>query len=104
MLFTHLIDVSLHHEPCAHIVIPVEASESGPSLAPLLGWGAHAMVDMNTLDVVTMHVAEKDLATTFKTTPLENKLAIIHYLIQHEGNLDLAEEVMLRNLQLTQMR
>ncbi|XP_045538290.1 protein pigeon [Papilio machaon] len=93
MLFTHLIDVSLHHEPCAHIVIPVEASESGPSLAPLLGWGAHTMVDMNTLDVVTMHVAEKDLATTFKTTPIENKLAIIHYLIQHEGNLDLAEEL-----------
>ncbi|VVD02502.1 unnamed protein product [Leptidea sinapis] len=55
-----------HHEPCCHIVMPMEASESGPSLAPLLGWGAHAMVDLNTLDVVTMNVADKDLAATFK--------------------------------------
>ncbi|XP_068626297.1 protein pigeon [Battus philenor] len=95
MLFTHLIDISLHHEPCAHIVIPMEETESGPSLAPLLGWGAHTMVDLNTLDVVTMNVPEKDLVATFKSnTVVENKLAIIHYLIQHEGNLDLAEELM----------
>ncbi|CAK1601618.1 unnamed protein product [Parnassius mnemosyne] len=94
MLFTHLIDISLHHEPCSHIVIPVEETESGPSLAPLLGWGVHAMVDLNTLDVVTMNVAEKDLVATFKSnTTVENKLAIIHYLIQHEGNLELAEEL-----------
>ncbi|XP_050680642.1 protein pigeon isoform X2 [Leptidea sinapis] len=94
MLFTHLIDISPHHEPCCHIVMPMEASESGPSLAPLLGWGAHAMVDLNTLDVVTMNVADKDLAATFKSdTVIENKLAIIHYLVQHEGNMDLAEDL-----------
>lgn len=94
MLYTHLIDISLHHEPCCHIVIAAEDCNSGPSLAPILGWGPHAMVDLNTLDVVTMNVAEKDLINTFKNNnALENKLAIIHYLIQHEGNLDLAEEV-----------
>ncbi|CAG9580990.1 unnamed protein product [Danaus chrysippus] len=95
MLFTHLIDISLHHEPCCHIVVPMEPSESGPSLAPLLGWGPHAMVDLNTLDVITMGVTDKDLASTFKSdTADENKLAIMHYLIQHEGNTDLAEELL----------
>ncbi|XP_046972990.1 protein pigeon [Vanessa cardui] len=94
MLFTHLIDISPHHEPCCHIVVPLEPSDSGPSLAPLLGWGAHAMVDLNTLDVVTMNVTDKDLSSTFKSdTVIENKLAIMHYLIQHEGNMELAEEL-----------
>ncbi|XP_026731538.1 protein pigeon [Trichoplusia ni] len=94
MLYTQLIDISLYHEPCCHIVIPMDESESGPSLAPILGWGAHAMVDLNTLDVVTMNVADKDLTATFKSnTAVENKLAILHYLIQHDGNMDLAEEL-----------
>ncbi|XP_013191989.1 protein pigeon [Amyelois transitella] len=94
MLFTHLIDISLSHEPCCHIVLPMEESDSGPSLAPLLGWGPHVMVDLNTLDVITMSVAEKDLAATFKSqSVVENKLAIMHYLIQHEGNIELAEEL-----------
>ncbi|XP_030029163.2 protein pigeon isoform X1 [Manduca sexta] len=94
MLYTHLIDISLYHEPCCHIVIPVDERESGPSLAPILGWGPHAMVDLNTLDIVTVSVADKDLAATFKSnTAIENKLAIMHYLILHEGNMDLAEEL-----------
>lgn len=96
MLYTHLIDISLYHEPCCHIVIPMEECESGPTLAPILGWGAHGMVDLKTLDVVTLTVADKDIAATFKSNmAIENKLAIIHYLIQHEGNMDLAEEVSL---------
>ncbi|CAH2049918.1 unnamed protein product, partial [Iphiclides podalirius] len=94
MLFTHLIDISMSHEPCSHVVIPMEQTESGPSLAPLLGWGPHAMVDLNTLDVVTMTIAEKELVATFKSdTVIENKLGIIHYLLLHEGNLELAEEL-----------
>ena len=94
MLYTQMIDISLYHEPCCHIVIPMDECDSGPSLAPLLGWGLHAMVDLNTLDVVTMIVADKDLTATFKSnTVVENKLAILHYLIQHDGNMDLAEEV-----------
>ncbi|XP_022117577.2 protein pigeon [Pieris rapae] len=94
MLFTHLIDISPHHEPCCHIVMPIESSESGPSLAPLLGFGTHATVDLNTLDVVTMIVADKDLAATFKCdTVVENRLGVLHFLIQHEGNMDLAEEL-----------
>ncbi|KAL0901943.1 hypothetical protein ABMA27_007088 [Loxostege sticticalis] len=94
MLFTHLIDISLYHEPCCHIVLPLEETEDGPSLGPLVGWGPHAMVDLKTLDVVTMTVQEKDLAATFKSgTVIENKLAIMHYLILHEGNLELAEEL-----------
>lgn len=96
MLYTHLIDISLYHEPCCHIVIPMEECESGPTLAPILGWGVHGMVDLKTLDVVTLTVADKDIAATFKSNmAIENKLAIIHYLIQHEGNMDLAEEVSL---------
>lgn len=94
MLYTQMIDISLYHEPCCHIVIPMEECDSGPSLAPILGWGPHAMVDLNTLDVVTMIVADKDLTATFKSnTAVENKLAILHYLIQHDGNMDLAEEL-----------
>nr|XP_037867052.1 protein pigeon isoform X3 [Bombyx mori] len=94
MLYTHLIDISLHHEPCCHIVLPVDECDSGPSLAPLLGWGQHAMVDLNTLDVVAMVIPEKDLTATFKSnTAIENKLAIIHYLVQHENNMELAEEL-----------
>uniref|UniRef100_A0A2A4JXP5 Gamma-secretase-activating protein C-terminal domain-containing protein n=1 Tax=Heliothis virescens TaxID=7102 RepID=A0A2A4JXP5_HELVI len=94
MLYTQMIDISLYHEPCCHIVLPMDECDSGPSLAPVLGWGAHAMVDLNTLDVVTMTVADKDLTATFKSnTAVENKLAILHYLIQHDGNMDLAEEL-----------
>ncbi|CAH1639445.1 unnamed protein product [Spodoptera littoralis] len=94
MLYTQMIDISLYHEPCCHIVIPMEECDSGPSLAPILGWGPHAMVDLNTLDVVTMIVADKDLTATFKSnTAIENKLAILHNLIQHDGNMDLAEEL-----------
>ncbi|XP_045504261.1 protein pigeon [Colias croceus] len=94
MLFTHLIDISPHHEPCCHIVMPSESTESGPSLAPLVGWGPHTMVDLNTLDIVTMNVAEKDLAATFKSdTVVENRLGVLHYLVQHEGNTDLAEDL-----------
>ncbi|XP_048489320.1 protein pigeon isoform X2 [Plutella xylostella] len=93
-LFTHLLDVSLSHEPCCHIVLPTEDCVTSPSLAPILGWGPNAMVDLNTLDVVTMSVAEKDLVDMFKSsTPLENKLSIMHYLVHHEGNLELAEEL-----------
>ncbi|CAH2256722.1 jg10955 [Pararge aegeria aegeria] len=96
MLFTHILDISPQHEPCCHIVIPMDPSDSGPSLAPLHGWGPHTMVDLNTLDVVTMGVSEKDLTSTFKSdTVIENKLAIMHYVIQHEGNMDLAEELLL---------
>ncbi|CAG9796907.1 unnamed protein product [Diatraea saccharalis] len=94
MLFTHLIDISLYHEPCCHVVIPLEDNEDGPSLAPLVGWGPHVMVDLKTLDVVTMTVQDKDLAATFKSgTVVENKLAIIHYLVLHESNMELAEEL-----------
>ncbi|XP_047032671.1 protein pigeon [Helicoverpa zea] len=94
MLYTQMIDISLFHEPCCHIVLPMDECDSGPSLAPVLGWGPHAMVDLNTLDVVTMTVPDKDLTATFKSnTAVENKLAILHYLIQHDGNMDLAEEL-----------
>ncbi|KAI5634029.1 protein pigeon [Phthorimaea operculella] len=94
MLYTHVIDISLYHEPCCHIVIPSEEYDSCPSLTPILGWGPHAMVDLNTLDVVTMSVSERELAATFRSeTVMENKLAILHYLIMHEGNMDLAEEL-----------
>ncbi|XP_049691979.2 protein pigeon isoform X2 [Helicoverpa armigera] len=94
MLYTQMIDISLYHEPCCHIVLPMDECDSGPSLAPVLGWGPHAMVDLNTLDVVTMTVPDKDLTATFKSnTAVENKLAILHYLIQHDGNMDLAEEL-----------
>ncbi|GBP54670.1 Protein pigeon [Eumeta japonica] len=93
MLFTHLLDISLSHEPCCHIVIPCEETENGPNLAHLLGWGPNTMVDLNTLDIVTLNILEKDLVSTFKSDSIiENKLAIMHYLIQHEGNGDLAEE------------
>lgn len=52
------------------------------------------MVDLNTLDVVIVTVAEKDLAATFKCdTVVENRLGVLHFLIQHEGNMDLAEDV-----------
>ncbi|XP_073957981.1 gamma-secretase activating protein pigeon [Choristoneura fumiferana] len=93
MLFTHLIDISPNHEPCCHIVIPTEETSSGPTLAPLHGWGPHAMVDLNTLDVVTLSISEKDLVAAFKSTVAENKIAIVHYLVQHEGNIELAEEL-----------
>lgn len=94
MLFTHLLDIGVNHEPCNHFVMNTEDSERGSSLAPLLGWGPNAMVDLNTLDIVILGVPEKDLVSTFKNIPLiENKLGIIHFLLQHEGNSELAEEL-----------
>ncbi|XP_047985290.1 protein pigeon isoform X2 [Leguminivora glycinivorella] len=90
-LFTHLIDISPDHAPCNHVVLPCD--EAGGALAPLLGWGPHAMVDLSTLDVVTLGISEKDLVSAFKTTAAENKIAIVHYLVGHEGNADLAEEL-----------
>ncbi|XP_063394739.1 protein pigeon [Cydia fagiglandana] len=90
-LFTHLLDISPDHAPGSHIVLPCD--DAGAALAPLLGWGPHAMVDLSTLDVVTLSISEKDLVSAFKNTVTENKIAIVHYLVEHEGNTELAEQL-----------
>lgn len=93
-LYTHLLDVGLSHEPCCHIVLPNINSENGPSLSTLIGWGPNTMIDLSTLDIVTIVVTEKELIAAFKSDiSMENKISILHYFIQHECNSEAADEL-----------
>lgn len=91
-LFTHLLDVGLSHEPCCHIVLPPNLCIQGERLVPLLG--KSVLVDLVTLDIVKVNVTDSQLISVFKSkTSIENKLAVLHYFLHHDLNIDIVEEV-----------
>ncbi|PNF19513.1 hypothetical protein B7P43_G02331 [Cryptotermes secundus] len=96
-LFTHLLDIGLSHEPCCHILmsctlpgIPFYTSH----LVPLLQYGNTVTVDLPSLDLIPLTVTTRHLIETFKNDhSLENQLAILHYFLVHQGDLETISEV-----------
>lgn len=96
-LFTHLLDIGLAHEPCCHILmsctlpgIPLYTSH----LVPLLQYGNTVTVDLPSLDLIPLTVTTSHLIETFKNDhSLENQLAILHYFLVHQGDLETISEV-----------
>ncbi|XP_021937949.1 protein pigeon isoform X4 [Zootermopsis nevadensis] len=98
-LFTHLLDIGLAHEPCCHILmsctlpgIPSYTSH----LVPLLQYGNTVTVDLPTLDLIPLTVTTGHLVETFKCDhSLENQLAILHYFLVHQGDLETVTELLM---------
>ena len=96
-LFTHLLDIGLVHEPCCHILmsctlagVPSYASH----LVPLLQYGNKVTVDLPTLDLIPLTITTNHLVETFKSNhSLENQLAILHYFLVHQADLETVGEV-----------
>ncbi|XP_023721304.1 protein pigeon isoform X3 [Cryptotermes secundus] len=98
-LFTHLLDIGLSHEPCCHILmsctlpgIPFYTSH----LVPLLQYGNTVTVDLPSLDLIPLTVTTRHLIETFKNDhSLENQLAILHYFLVHQGDLETISELLM---------
>jgi len=98
-LFTHFLDIGLAHEACCHILmsctlpgIPSYASH----LVPLLQYDNTVTVDLPSLDLIPLTVTTGHLVETFKSDhSLENQLAILHYLLVHQGDFETVAEVIL---------
>lgn len=94
---THLLDIGLMHEPCCHITtkplisnVPTELL----CLTDVIGLEKGYVVNLATLDLIDLHIRTDLLVETFKSdTLLENKLSILHYLILHSDNADIASQV-----------
>jgi hypothetical protein len=96
-LLTHLLDIGLAHEPCCHILmgctLPGILSNTS-HLVPLLQYGNTVAVDLPTLDLVPLTVTTGHVVETFKCDhSLENQLAILHYFLVHQGDLETVTEV-----------
>ncbi|XP_069681884.1 protein pigeon isoform X1 [Periplaneta americana] len=98
-LFTHLLDIGLAHEPCCHVLmsctlpgIPSHTSH----LVPLLQYSNTVTVDLPTLDLIQLTVTTGHLVETFKSDhSLENQLAILHYFLVHQGDLETVSELLM---------
>lgn len=92
---TQLLDIGIKHEPCCHVSLKPLLTET-PShklcLAPLAAYGK--LVNIATLDLIDFEITKDLLVETYKNEEtLENKTAIIHYLMQHMDEADTALEV-----------
>ncbi|XP_045482490.1 protein pigeon [Harmonia axyridis] len=90
-----LLDIGIKHEPCCHVSLKPFLTES-PShmlcLAPLAAYDN--LVNIATLDLIDFAITKDLLVQTFKNEEwLENKIAIIHYLLQHLDETETALEL-----------
>ncbi|KAJ8933460.1 hypothetical protein NQ314_014017 [Rhamnusium bicolor] len=94
---THLLDIGLMHEPCCHITTKPIISNIETHLlclAPIVSEELGYVVNLATLDLIDINISTSLLVETFKTeTLLENKLSILHYLILHSEETDIASEL-----------
>lgn len=90
-LFINLLDIGLHHEPCAHIVAqPFTRQNNVTHLVPCFGSIAY---DSTTLDLVSLQMPKSHLVDTFKNDKsLDNRLSIIYYFLAHNNDLDIFNE------------
>ncbi|XP_075215989.1 gamma-secretase activating protein pigeon [Lycorma delicatula] len=111
-LFVHLLDIGPNHEPCCHIalssmsdVAPLSSSSSS-RLVKLLSNSSfyseqssinNLLLNMTTMDVITLHVTSEHLVKAFKCEDaiLENKLSILHYFLIHVGDTNLLTELLI---------
>ncbi|GLV45117.1 pigeon [Carabus blaptoides fortunei] len=96
-LFTHLLDIGINHEPCCHIVTSSVVSNVeyvDLRLVPLC-CDSNLSINLNTLDVFPITVSTAQLVETFKNQMhLDNKIAIIHYLIVHKSDIETVGELL----------
>lgn len=95
---SHLLDIGFGHDPVCHIITTAREISSldlnRTCLALVNTLGKYSVLNMPTLDVVDLHVSTALLTETFKKcASLENKLAIIHYLLVHKNETDTVVEV-----------
>lgn len=97
---THLLDIGFSHDPSCHIIttareIPgLDLERTCLTLVDTLG--NYSVLNMPTLDIIDLRVSTEQLAETFKkTTSLENKLSIIHYLLVHKNETENVIEVLI---------
>lgn len=95
-LFTHLLDIGINHEPCCHIVtssVVPNVEYVDLRLVPLC-CDSNLAINLNTLDIFPITVSISQLVETFKSEiHLDNKIAIIHYLIVHKNDIETVGEV-----------
>ncbi|XP_060536841.1 protein pigeon [Cylas formicarius] len=93
----HILDVGLMHEPCCHITTKPFTENIEPEmlcLTPIRSIRANCAVNLATLDLVDVTIPTSLLKETFKSdTLVENKLSILHYLVLHSGDQDVASEL-----------
>lgn len=94
-LFTHLLDIGINHEPCGHIVMPcLINSDIDLRLVPLC-YDNNTVINLNTLDIIKISIPNSLLIETFKSeTALDNKIAIIHYLLVHKNQFEIVSEAL----------
>lgn len=85
------------HEPCCHIttkplIFDVELDLL--CLAPVIFPERSFVINLATLDLIDFSVPTSVLVDSFKSDTLfENKLSILHYLILHSNEVEIASEV-----------
>lgn len=92
-LFINLLDIGLHHEPCAHIVAQPFARQGNVThLVPCFGFISY---DSATLDLISLKIPKSHLIETFRIdTSIDNRLSIIHYFLAHFNDLDMFTELL----------
>lgn len=91
-----LLDIGSMHEPCCHITTVAELATDTDQLclAPLYKFGKHSVLNVTNLDILNVHISTSVLVKTFKSdTSIQNKLSILHYLLLHLGEMDIAGEL-----------
>ncbi|XP_044764823.1 protein pigeon [Coccinella septempunctata] len=99
---TQLLDIGIKHEPCCHVSLKPFLTET-PSfmlcLAPLAAYDN--LVNIATLDVIDFEITKELLVDAFKNEQgLDNKIAIIHFLMQHLEEADTALELIMWHTQM----
>lgn len=92
-IFINLVDIGLHHEPCAHIAAqPFTRQNNVTHLVPCFGSIAF---DSATLDLISLQMPKSHLIDTFRSDKsLDNRLSIIHYFLAHKNDLDIFTELL----------
>lgn len=96
-LFTHLLDIGTSHEPMCHILTSsniLSTTDVQCHVVPLINVGENVAINLITLDLVTLKVTTAQLIETFKNDQsVDNKIAILHYLLVHRNEFESVSEV-----------
>lgn len=90
-----LLDIGSMHEPCCHVTVNQNFNIDQMSLAPLYTFGKHSALNLVTLDIINVNIPLTQFTQTFKSpqTTLQNKLSILHYLLLHASETEIAAQL-----------
>ncbi len=95
-LFTHILDLGIAHEPCCHFVVPSQPTKNAFSkLVPVPGVTSE-ILDLTTFDVFKISVSKDLLLRSYfdEETSLQNKLSILHYVLNHLNDMETIRKVL----------